>query len=901
MLRLGLAAIVVASLGLGVARATPQFSAPQALPGDDLVLPSAGNQDEPAIAFGPGTSLVVWEDDRSSLVDTVFGGQASGSAVPGNFDICGVILDANGQPTTPAPFVVNGDSWDQLDPRVAWNGTNYLVVFKNTKPTQFFYSAGIYGVRVSPSGVVLDTTPIKIDDDDNYDEMFPAVASQGSDWLVSWTDLNVSVTAIRGAVVSATGVVSSSQILVNGASGQVPTQVELAASGNRYLMVYALNYGGQVRGRLFDVTGAAVGSVFTIDSGFGRQPAVAGNGVDFFVSWLSGSFARGTLVGTNGAVAVPGGLDLGPSAGGANGETGVGWDGVNWTIAFDGNPAMYVAKCDAAGQVLFDGQSFHVSPRSLVNVAVGSGAGRTQIVWTDRQQTINSFGGDHDDVFGATISQVGIPGPITPISVSTPAQIRTQIAGDAQHGFLVVYESLVAGTTTIMAHHVDAYGQSLGAPFAVHSSDRSISFPEVGFNGNEFLVAWQHIQSTLASGPPRLIECKRVLADGTLLDPAPVVVMEGSIPAIDAIGDTFIVVAQYHHQVLQSNSVIRYRRRSGASGAFVDAGPVVLKFGAGNVDVVAMNDRWLVMWGNVAGLFVLADGTATPSFVAADTNASGTWFSLSRNAAQDEAVLTFQYNSSLFYLASVRMRRFDANGVSADPLAGIVVNDAHQAQLRPVGLALDDEYLVHWADHRDFLDYEPGISDVYAARLGTNGAVLDPTGIAIHDDPSGEGNTAVALAGAGRALVAVSDLRDVGFGSYRIACHTYSTGASKAWQAYGNGLAGTKGVPILDGEGTLQPNSAMELVLGNAAPNALSAIVIGTSAAQSPLLGGTLLAAPNIVLVGFDTGALGRWTLGATWPSGIPSGIALHFQVWVPDAAAPFGTSATRGLSATTP
>lgn len=901
LIRRSFASLVV-SLASGVcALSAPQFTSPQLLPGDAAVSPSAGNQDEPAIAYGPGTSLVVWEDDRSSLVDTVFGGQASGSAVPGNFDIYGVILDAAGNPTTPAPFVVNGDTWDQLDPRVAWNGTHYLVVFKSTKPTASFYSAGIYGVRVSPTGVVLDTTPIKIDDDDNYDEQFPAVASLGGDWLVTWFDLDVSTNAILGANVSAAGVVSNEHVLVNGAIGQVPTQVELAASGNRYLMVHSLNYGGQIRGRTFDANGVATSSTLTIDGGFGKQPSVAGNGVDFFVAWQSGSSARGTLVATNGLVSVPGGLDLGPSSGVANGETGVGWDGTGWTIAFDGSPTMYVAKCTAAGQVLFDGQPLHVSPRSLVNVAVGNGAGRTQIVWTDRQQTVNSFGGDHDDVFGASISQTGIPGAVTPISVSTPAQIRTQIAGDAQHGFLVVYESLVAGTTTIMAHHVDADGQSLGTPFVVHSGDRSISFPEVGFNGSEFLVAWQRIQSLLGSGPPRLIESRRVRADGTWLDATPVVVMEGSIPAIDAIGDTFIVVAQYHHQVLQSNSVIRYRRRSGATGAFLDPTAVVLKFGAGNVDVVAMNDRWLVMWGNVAGLFVLADGTALPSFFAADTNASSTWFSLCRNAAQTEAVLTFQYNSALFYLSSVRMRRFDANGNSPDPLAGIVVNDAHQAQLRPVGVALDDRYLVHWADHRDVLDYEPGISDVYAARLDLAGTVLDPTGSPIHDDPSGEGNTASVLAGPGRALLAVSDLPDVGFGSYRIAMHTYATGASKAWQAYGAGLPGTFGTPVLHGQGTLLANSTMTLALGNANPSSPSAIVVGTSAAQSPLLGGTLLATPNIVLPGLDTGPLGQWALSATWPAGIPSGLALYFQVWVPDPAAPFGASATRGLVATTP
>lgn len=113
------------------------------LPGDAAIAPAAGNQTTPAIATGGQGSLVVWADDRSSATNSAT--YPSGSRI----DIYAARLDANGQLLDPIPIVVAENAAEQTQPRVAWNGQDYLVVWTTQLPTEFYYSYGIEAARVS--------------------------------------------------------------------------------------------------------------------------------------------------------------------------------------------------------------------------------------------------------------------------------------------------------------------------------------------------------------------------------------------------------------------------------------------------------------------------------------------------------------------------------------------------------------------------------------------------------------------------------------------------------------------------------------------------------------------------------------------------------------------------------
>ena len=889
--------VLVAVVAAEIRASAQQFSQPAPLPGDDTVAPSAGNQRRPAIALGAnGISLVVWEDDRSSQVDTVFGGQAVGSSVPGNFDIYGVLVDALGQPLLPAPIRICGETWDQLRPRVAWNGSDWLVVFESTEPTQFYYSKGIYAVRVAANGAVLDSTPIRIDDDDNVDEMFPAVASFGGSWLVVWTDTTGGVTVQQSAFVSAAGVVGPQQVLVTGGITSPPTELEMAAASGQFVLTYSIGYGSGVRASRFSPARVQLGATLTLGSATnGVRPAIGTNGIDFYVAWFGGGVPRGTPIDQNGTVAVPAGAPFAMS--GNDSECAVGWDGAQWTVAIDASPSVLAVNVLPTGQPTA-ATTVTTSPRSVDDIAVGDGAGRTIVVWTDRRTTPNSFGIDPDDVFAATVQPTGA-GAVTALSVSPPAQINASIAGDAANGFLCVYESRDADVVRFTAHAIDRFGNSLGAPFVVHSGDRAYGGVDVAWNGSEFVVVWGRLMSLASNGTPPQVEGRRCRLDGTLLDAAPFVVMEGAAPCVDAMGGVFLIVARYHHQVLQSNAVIRGRRLDGASGTFLDPAPVVISYGSGGTDVVGLADRWLVAWGSLTAAFVLANGSPQTPFYAADTGSSSTRFRLATNAARDEATVVYQYHSSLVHLTDVHMRRFTLAGVGIDPLLGPVVAAQNQAQLRPTIVALDGEYLTAWADHRDVLDYEPGLGDVFAARSGASGLLLDANGLPLLDTPRAEGGAYLWRTGRGTALLVASAVQDGAFGTHRLQVLHYANAAAAPWATIGSGLAGTLGTPRLDGFGPLTAASAFDLTVTAARPNAIGVLALGLGTLHAPLFGGVLVPTVDATFVGI-TSPNGGWTFPAVWPAGY-SAQSFYAQFWVLDPAAPSGFAASAGLRGLAP
>jgi hypothetical protein len=127
-------------------------------------------------------------------------------------------------------------------------------------------------------------------------------------------------------------------------------------------------------------------------------------------------------------------------------------------------------------------------------------------------------------------------------------------------------------------------------------------------------------------------------------------------------------------------------------------------------------------------------------------------------------------------------------------------------------------------------------------------------------------------------------------------------GIAPTWLDLGFGLAGTGGVPALDGDGTLVATTAFALKLSGAQPSALVNLYVSLANTPTPFKGGTLVTVPVVLTLVLTTNPLGAVQLiTPSWPPGLPSGTQMFFQCAVQDAGAVKGAALSNGLQATTP
>src|SRR5256885_1606002 len=122
------------------------------------------------LAAGVSNFFVTWPDN----------GPGSGA------NIFSFRLNSAGLPIETDPTLLSGSADQQDTPAVAFNGSSYLVVWQDAR-NQTTSGSDIYGVRIRPDGVVEDPMGISICIQPR-DQGRPAVAANGTDFLVVWED-----------------------------------------------------------------------------------------------------------------------------------------------------------------------------------------------------------------------------------------------------------------------------------------------------------------------------------------------------------------------------------------------------------------------------------------------------------------------------------------------------------------------------------------------------------------------------------------------------------------------------------------------------------------------------------------------------------------------------------------
>ena len=232
---------------------------------------SAGHspsQATPDVAWDGSEVVAVWRESRTGVADTIRVGRAlpggdptsgEGTVIASGFDLGDPAIASSGQQQLvvwpqdekiygariafgsvigPNPVVVSPPRPDFTFPRspaVAWNGTNYLVAWSDDNSGNL----DLFGARVDPSGTVLDPTGINVSSAPG-DQDVPAIASNGTDFLVVWSDTRSGSTSdVYGSRVSGAGsVLNTAGLPVSAASGDQSFPA-VAWNGTRYVVAVA--------------------------------------------------------------------------------------------------------------------------------------------------------------------------------------------------------------------------------------------------------------------------------------------------------------------------------------------------------------------------------------------------------------------------------------------------------------------------------------------------------------------------------------------------------------------------------------------------------------------------------------------------------------------------------------
>jgi hypothetical protein len=654
-------------------------------PGGIAISTAPSLQESLAVAFGDANFLVTWQDFRSGVTDDIYGARVS---------TAGEVLDPGG-------IAISTAAQNQTEPAVGFDGTNFLVAWADSRSGL----DDIYATRLSPMGTVLDPGGIAISTAPN-EQLEPAVAFDGTNYLVAWGDARSGEYRVYGARVNPAGnVLDPSGISISSASGARPA---LAFDGTNYLVVWQSLandiYGARMNpaGSVLDPQGIAISTAPNYQLG----PQVAFGGNIFLVAWTDyraggdDDNIYGARVDAAGTVLDSGGIGI-STAPNEQWAPSIAFDGTNYLVVFTSqnrpNVSDYnvrAARVNAAGTVL-DANGFTISLRA-----------------NDQRSPALAFDGTN---------------------------------------FLAVWRDERSGTGAIYGARVSQAGVLLdGTGIAISSGPLDQSSPAVAFDGTNYLVAWG-AESGVISGA-------RVSPAGTVLDPSGIAISPasryGSSPALSFDGTNYLVAwsDDYVDPNTETEFLTIFGARVSPAGTVLDPSGIVISggdFGATDPALAFDGTDYLVAWENggaIKGARVTPGGTVLDPNGIAIATASGSAFDPA--LAFDGTNFLVAWDDSRGGGADIYAARLSPSGTVLDP-GGIAISTAANDQTSPA-LAFDGtDYLVTWVDLRTGVH-----KDIYGARISPAGSVLDPAGFAISATNTDVGLPAAFAGGAGRIAVA---------------------------------------------------------------------------------------------------------------------------------------------------
>ena len=289
-----------------------------------------------------------------------------------------------------------------------------------------------------------------------------------------------------------------------------------------------------IRGYLTDAAAQGLTTPYVIESDIAGnspvfqagQPALGTDGTNFLALENTPSGVVGTLFDLNAKVLATVNLGTGGAA------PSVSWDGANYVVALGGSSDLVIHRVSPAGVDLDapGGVSVNLASLPTSGPAVASGTGNSLIAYS-RYDSVTS----QHFMYGILIDhggQVIAPGEF-PLAADLATHWFPQVSFDGTN-YLVVWQQLPSsGADQSLAHingaRVTPAGAVLNSPsIAISSAPQGQYSPVVAFDGTNYFVAWQDGRRGQAQYGMFDIYGTRVTPAGVVLD--------GSGIAVDAGG-----------------------------------------------------------------------------------------------------------------------------------------------------------------------------------------------------------------------------------------------------------------------------------------------------------------------------------------------------------------------------
>ncbi len=707
-----------------------------------------GKQGGPSVASDGTDYLVVWEDFRNAqdTSEDIFATRVSRA---------GTILDTAGFPVSTAPN-------QQQSPDVAWNGSTYLVVWSDHRSGVL---GDIWGARVTNGGTVLDPSGKAISTATGQQD-WPAVASNGSDFMVTWDDHRSQVTGhdiwaqkVRGTDGVATG--AALAVSTANAEQQFP---DVAWTGTQFFMVWmdsrnAVTSGYDVYGaRTLSTGGIGPSTPISTAPRDQRSPDIAWAGTTGFVVWdddrtLGQVDVYGSRLTDTGVVLDPGGRGVATTSS-AEGSPSIAPSGdgfqVVWTeTGSTVDPEVFGRRVRASdGQLqgskaLLSGAAEYYPFRSAV-AANGTGA----LVFWEANPYKGVDSPPSEDLFGATIDGSGAV-TVGGIVLAGPGRHQREpaVALGGANALVVWEEDRAAGSS------IDLFAARLrlsdgaildGYPISVAMAAGEQVAPAVAWDGTDFVVIWQDNRT----GGGYDIYGVRIGSDGNrLLTEFAVSTATGHqvAPALAADGNVLQAVWQDgRHAATSQADVFGSKISTTSTSTSVTSNVTISGAAPGNqLDPTVATDgtSFLVAWSDNR-----TASTASDIYRARITSSGVQGAVATVTAAGSQVRPSMAWGGNGVYLlvweaqtsgtADVDGLRLDAAGFVIG--SAFAVNHAAGTQDHPVAVG-GGSFLVAWRDRRG------STYDIYATRITGDGGVEDGDGFPVAATVPDEEEPALAL------------------------------------------------------------------------------------------------------------------------------------------------------------